>query len=884
MNSESVLEGLIGAARRRARRQTPSTAQLLLTILQSDTESARILASCQVRERDLVSALKVVDEEPSSALEVAIERATALAQRVHATHVRPLHLLFALLHEPRSSAYRCVEHAGASAERVREAIQRELDLPVAASSASAPEPARTAMSRPVVMRAGPRIPPVPRTRATHSPPIGRKSGDPRSNAGVRSEPPANRRITPKPGSEETARAGGRRAADHEVTEPAATTRGKVSETGEATARGDATVCSDTIARGDATVCGGAALRNDATARGDATAPTKRIEAGASSFELDRDRFPLLRAIGRNLVALAAERRIDPVFGREKEIEQLLDVLGRRRANNPLLVGPPGVGKTAIVEALALEMVRPRARTPGLEGKLLIEVSAGALVAGTGMRGAVADRVRKLREEVARSEGRILLFLDEIHAIAGGEGPDDVASELKSALARGELPCIGATTEAEFRKYFARDSALARRFTRIDVEEPDLESAIRILEGIAPRYEIHHAVAYDPEAIRAAVTLSVRFLPERYLPEKALAVLDLAGARVRRAGGSVVGVETVAKVISDEAHVPLERLLVRDADRLLALESHLESRVVGQREAIARIADALRKGAAGFRGKRPLGTFLLLGPTGVGKTETAKAIADVMFGPGGMLRFDMSEFGEPHSVARLLGAPPGYVGHEEGGQLTEAVRRRPYQLVLLDEIEKAHPDVWMALLPLLDEGRLTDGRGRTVDFTNTVVVMTSNLGAQSAAVPRPIGFGAEGREHTASGAERAIAAARKALPPEFFNRIDELLYFEPLGESTVREIARRMLADLCELVRREHGIALEVEPSVIDLLIEAGGFDPELGARPMRRVVGRLVEAPLAARVLAGEIQHGDRVWARARGGELCFDVERPAADAEACGV
>jgi ATP-dependent Clp protease ATP-binding subunit ClpC len=651
-----------------------------------------------------------------------------------------------------------------------------------------------------------------------------------------------------------------------VTEHAATTRGEVSETGEATARGDATVCSDTIARGDA------------------TAPRERIEAGASSFELDRDRFPLLRTIGRNLVALAAERRIDPVFGREKEIEQLLDVLGRRRANNPLLVGPPGVGKTAIVEALALEMVRPRARTPGLEGKLLIEVSAGALVAGTGMRGAVADRVRKLREEVARSEGRILLFLDEIHAIAGGEGPDDVASELKSALARGELPCIGATTEAEFRKYFARDSALARRFTRIDVEEPDLESAIRILEGIAPRYEIHHAVAYDPEAIRAAVTLSVRFLPERYLPEKALAVLDLAGARVRRAGGSVVGVETVAKVISDEAHVPLERLLVRDADRLLALESHLESRVVGQREAIARIADALRKGAAGFRGKRPLGTFLLLGPTGVGKTETAKAIADVMFGPGGMLRFDMSEFGEPHSVARLLGAPPGYVGHEEGGQLTEAVRRRPYQLVLLDEIEKAHPDVLMALLPLLDEGRLTDGRGRTVDFTNTVVVMTSNLGAEAAAVPRPIGFGAEGREHTVSGAERAIAAARKALPPEFFNRIDEPLYFEPLGESTVREIARRMLADLGELVRREHGIALEVETSVIDLLIEAGGFDPELGARPMRRVVGRLVEAPLAARVLAGEIQHGDRVWARARDGELCFDVERPAADAEACGV
>jgi ATP-dependent Clp protease ATP-binding subunit ClpC len=807
MNSEGVLEGLIGTARRRARRKTPSTAELLLTILQRDPESARILSACQVREQDLVSALKVTDEEPASAIEVAVERATALAQRTGASHVRPLHLLLALLCEPRCSAYRCLEHTGVSAARVREAIQREIDPGAAVRAPSeVPRaiPRRTASACPT-----PTTPPVLRTQA---PRVAPERG-PRPEPAPRLAPPANRRVAPK------------------AVEPASR------------------CVPESVERA-------------------------RSEAPASPFELDRDRFPLLASIGRNLVALAAAQRIDPVFGRDKEIEQILDVLGRRRANNPLLVGPPGVGKTAIVEGLALAMVRPGTRTPGLEGKLLIEVSAGSLVSGAGVRGAVADRVRRLRDEVARSEGRILLFLDEIHAIAGSEGLDDVAGELKSALARGELSCIGATTEAEYRKYIERDPALARRFTRVDVEEPDPESAIRILERIAPRYEIHHAVAYDPEAIRAAVELSVRFLPERYLPDKALATLDLAAARVARAGGSIVGVEAVARVISDEAHVPVERLLMRDADRLLALESYLEARVVGQREPIARIADALRKGAAGFRGKRPLGTFLLLGPTGVGKTETAKAIADLLFGPQGMARFDMSEYSEPHAVARLLGAPPGYVGYEEGGQLTERVRRRPYQLVLLDEIEKAHPDVLLALLPLLDEGRLTDGRGRTVDFTNTVIVMTSNLGAHAAAPARAIGFGAETGEVAAAAAERAIAAARKALPPELWNRIDEPLFFSPLSERAVRTIAGRMLDHVAEIVHREHDVELTFDPSALDALIAAGGFDPALGARPMRRVVGRLVEAPLAAKVLAGEIGAGDRVLVRGAGAVLHVEIAR----------
>ncbi|UJR82715.1 AAA family ATPase [Sandaracinus amylolyticus] len=825
MTHAGALEGLIGVARRtaRARQQAASTAHVLLTILQNDPESQRVLSVHQVREQDLVSALKVADDEPGSALEVAIERAAALAARTHAAHVRPLHLLLAMLREPRSMAYRCLEHTGANTARVRESVEDALVATIAPMAPSEPSrPARRieapraeivradATSRadedvrptlPARPRPAPIVPPVPRTRTSVAPP---------SSTTAR---PTNRRVTPR------------------TTTPPEAPR----------------------------------------------AITTEPAANTCPHELDRERFPILSAIGRNLTALAASGAIDPVFGRDKEIDALLDVLGRRRANNPLLVGPPGVGKTAIVEGLALAMAKPGAPLPGLEGKLLVEISAGSLVSGTGVRGALADKLRKLRDEVAKSEGRVLLFLDEIHAIAGGDGPDDLASELKSALARGELPCIGATTDAEYKKHLERDPALARRFTRIDVDAPDPEAAIRILRGLAPRYEIHHAVAYDPAAIRAAVELSVRFLPERHLPDKALGALDLAAARVRRAGGSIVDVEAVAKVIADEAHVPLERLLVRDADRLLALESHLASRVVGQRGPLARVADALRKGAAGFRGRRPLGTFLLLGPTGVGKTETAKAIAELMFGAGGMSRFDMSEYGEPHSVARLFGAPPGYVGHDEGGQLTESVRRRPYQLVLLDEIEKAHPDVLLALLPLLDEGRLTDGRGRTFDFTNTVIVMTSNLGASESATsaPRAIGFGGGETRTTSSAADRATSAARRAMPPELWNRIDEPLFFAPLGQDDVAEIARRMLRGVIAVMRDEHAIELVIDASAIDALVAGGGFDPALGARPMRRTVGRLVEAPLASLVLSGGVRRGDRVVARGAAGAVRFDRVEP---------
>ncbi|MBX7190752.1 MAG: ATP-dependent Clp protease ATP-binding subunit [Sandaracinaceae bacterium] len=815
--SNHALQGLLAASRKQAQRrgQRPTTAHCVLEMLQTDPDAGQALRAAGVLEVSLVGALKMASDEPELVLERASERALQIAKRHDTTGapvVRPSHLLLAICSDPRSAAAQCFERLGVSLVRV----QQELVALIAPGE--------------IVTRPSPSESPPPRPRAFVLPP--REQREPRPDA--RAEPRASARIVAPP-------------RNRRVVRELPSTPPPPAEV--------------------------------------APSPAPPQEP-ASRWALDRERFPLLASLGRNLCLLAERGQIDPVLGREKELEQVLDVLCRRRGNNPLLVGAPGVGKTAIVEGLALAIVDAATGKStehalgGLGDRIVIEVTAGSLASGTGVRGALAEKLKKLREEVARAEGRVLLFLDEIHTIVGeSAGPDDLASELKGALARGELACIGASTDQEMRKHFDRDPAFARRFAVVHVAEPSASATESILAGLLPRYEAHHGVRFEQAAVRAAVELSIRFLPERSLPDKAIGVLDLAGARARRCGASEVAAADVARVIADEAHVPVDRLLLRDGERLLALEAQLGERVVGQRRALARIADALRKGAAGFRGRRPLATFLLLGTTGVGKTETAKAIADVLFAPGAMTRFDMSEMSESHAVARLFGAPPGYVGHESGGQLTEAVRRRPYQLVLLDEIEKAHPDVLLALLPLLDEGRLTDGRGRTVDFTNTVVVMTSNLGALAATqrAHRAIGFDApdpaqlarrEGEERES----RVLEAARKALPPELWNRIDEPLYFAPLEHDDVVEIARRMLGALSRTLELERGVSLVIDPSACAALAAAGGFEASLGARPMRRTVGRLVESPLAARLLGGEIARGARVRVVGRHDQVLFEV------------
>ncbi|HSQ63236.1 MAG TPA: ATP-dependent Clp protease ATP-binding subunit [Polyangiaceae bacterium] len=609
---------------------------------------------------------------------------------------------------------------------------------------------------------------------------------------------------------------------------------------------------------------------------------KKPAAGAAKrFVLDAKRFRVVSQLGRNLTLAAAQGELDPVVGRDLDIERTLDVLAKRHGNCPCLLGPAGVGKTSVVRGLA-QRIADGDSVCGLDDRVIVEITPAALLAGTGARGSLAERIAELRAEVAAAQGRVVLFFDEIHALFGPDAGEEATTELKIALSRGELPCIGATTTEEYRRTIENDAALARRFSIVEVDEPSPEEAYLALEGILPAFEKHHDATYVKESLAAAINWSVRYVPSRALPDKAVGILDLAGARTRRRGEKKVTVEQIAEVVSELAHVPMERLLESDGERMLRLEALMAERVVGHTDALGRIAAVLRRNASGFRSRRPIGSFLLLGPTGVGKTETAKAIAECLFhSPDAMTRLDMSEYAESHAIARLFGAPPGYVGHESGGQLTEAVRRRPYQVLLLDEIEKAHRDVLESFLQVLDEGRLTDGRGRTVDLTNTVILMTSNLGAEISpdrGARGRVGFAPPSRSTSARDTEyrsAVVAAARAALPPELYNRIDEVLAFAPLGKDDVREVARRMLAALGEELARARGVRLDASEAALDALLTSGGFDPELGARPMRRAIARLVEAPIAEMLLRGEIARGDVVTVDAEHGTIVVDAVTP---------
>ncbi|HVH43254.1 MAG TPA: ATP-dependent Clp protease ATP-binding subunit, partial [Labilithrix sp.] len=517
--------------------------------------------------------------------------------------------------------------------------------------------------------------------------------------------------------------------------------------------------------------------------------------------------------------------------------------------------------------------------------IVIGIEPAALLAGTGIRGSLAERIAQLKAEIAKAKGRVIVFFDELHVLFGHDAGDEGSSELKLALARGEIACIGATTETEYRRSIDADPGLSRCFTPIEVTELSAEDAMLATMGLAPLFEKHHSCAFDEEAIAKAITWSVRYLPSRALPDKAVQILDLAGARTRRRGEHRVQVAQVAEVMSELAGVPEERLLETDAERLLRTEELLGQRIVGHRHALEKIATVLRRNASGFRSRRPIGTFLLLGPTGVGKTETAKAIAECLFhSSDAMTRLDLSEYAEAHAISRLVGAPPGYIGHDSGGQLTEAVRRRPYQVVLLDEIEKAHRDVLEGFLQVFDEGRMTDGRGRTIDFTNTVILLTSNIGAdlspQTSSRGR-IGFGsarrdAKEQEREISRYQEAVSdAARRALPPELFNRLDEVLAFAPLSREDVAEVARRILRSLAKDLEDTRGVKLDASPAAIDALLDAGGFDPEMGARPMRRAIGRLVEAPIAEMILKGELHRGDVALVDVENGTIVVDAVTP---------
>ncbi len=619
-----------------------------------------------------------------------------------------------------------------------------------------------------------------------------------------------------------------------------------------------------------------------------TSTVTSARARRSPHALDPKEFPWLSQLGRNLTELAAAGKLDPLVGREREVEEAIDVLGKRRTNNPLLVGEPGVGKTAIVEGIAQKLLEGTSRdeistrggaalAPGgpLGGRILVEIDMASVLAGTQLRGSFSEKLLGIKDEVRRAAGRVVVFIDEIHTIMGagatGEGPQDAANELKSALARGEFPCIGATTHDEYRRHIEKDPALERRFTPVLVREPSIADTVTILQGLAPRYAKHHQVRYRPEALEAAAALSARHVTDRFLPDKAVAVLDLAGSRARRARADEVAAADVARVVAKMAGIPESRLLASDQERIRGLEAALAERVVGHAGAIARVARVLKRNFAGFASRRPMGSFLLLGPTGVGKTELARALADALYGSrDALFQLDMSECAEQTGVARLVGAAPGYVGYGEGGQLTDAVRRRPASVVVLDEIEKAHRDVQMLLLQVLEEGRLTDGRGRQVDFSNTVVILTSNLGAAEAtrASSGAMGFGAQ--ERSLPREDRVLEAARGAVPPELWNRLDERIAFAPLSREDVARIARLLLAESSRRLEGERRIRFAASDEAVLHLLDHGGWDPALGARPMRGAVQRLVEAPLAERILAGGIGPGDEVLVEVANGALRF--------------
>ena len=626
--------------------------------------------------------------------------------------------------------------------------------------------------------------------------------------------------------------------------------------------------------------------------------------------------PTLDEYGSDMTALAREGRLDPVVGRDDEVEECIEVLARRRKNNPVLTGDPGVGKTAIVEGIAQRIFDDDVPEI-LRGRRLVQLDLSGVVAGTRYRGDFEERLNKIIEEIRSHSEELLIFIDELHTIVGAgaaEGSTSAGNMLKPALARGELHIIGATTVDEYRKNIEKDAALERRFQPIDVPEPSVADTIEILRGLRDRYEAHHQVRFSDESLVSAAELSDRYITERFLPDKAIDLVDQAGARVRlrlktsstalreleeriktldeqkdkavqeedyerasqlrdelteakssihqaRGTGSAVpevGGEDIAEVVSRRTGIPVSRLTQEERERLVNLEEVLHERVIGQNEAVNAVAEAIRRNRAGLSDPdRPVGSFLFLGPTGVGKTELARALAEAMFGSEeAMIRVDMSEFQERHTVSRLTGAPPGFVGYEEAGQLTESVRRHPYSVLLLDEIEKAHPDVFNLLLQLLDDGRLTDGQGRTVDFRNTVVIMTSNLGSETITGGAPMGFTADGQMDPDTE-RRVMRRLREEFRPEFINRIDEVIVFTQLGEEELGQITRLMLKKTEERLQQQ-GIAVRFTDEAVGWLSERG-YQPSYGARPLARTIQRNVGNRLSRMVLDGQVVSGDNV-------------------------
>ena len=671
---------------------------------------------------------------------------------------------------------------------------------------------------------------------------------------------------------------------------------------------------------------------------DANLYREEFQNGRPGKKKNNEGTPTLDQYSRDLTQLATEGALDPVVGREEEIQRVIQILSRRTKNNPCLIGEPGVGKTAIVEGIAERIVSGLV-PDSVQGKRVVSLDLSGIVAGSKYRGEFEERIKKVIQEVTKA-GNVLLFIDELHTIigaGGAEGAIDASNILKPALARGEIQIMGATTITEYRKYVEKDAALERRFQPVTVEEPGEEQTVAILKGLRGKYEAHHHVKITDEAVKAAVRLSARYINDRFLPDKAIDLMDEAAARVRfgvsnhteklaelrnqitekelqledalsnsdialakqckeekealeaelekqtkkvqreiRRKNLSVTEDDVADVVSGWTKIPVKKLAEGEAARLKKLEATLHKRVVGQEEAVTAVAKAVRRGRVGLKDpRRPIGSFLFLGPTGVGKTEISKALAEAVFGnEQAMIRVDMSEYMEKHSVSKMIGSPPGYVGHEDGGQLSEKVRRNPYSVILFDEIEKAHPDVFNILLQVLDDGHITDSQGRKVDFKNTIIIMTSNAGAQSIVEPKKLGFASsdDEKQNYERMKNSVMEEVRRIFKPEFLNRIDETIVFRSLNKNDMKQIVTLMLKDLTDRCKSQMDITLHVRDSVKNYIVEKA-YEPKYGARPLRRKIQNEIEDQLAEEILDGKVKKGDEVIVTTKKNAVVFEVK-----------
>ena len=671
---------------------------------------------------------------------------------------------------------------------------------------------------------------------------------------------------------------------------------------------------------------------------DANLYREEFQNGRPGKKKNNEGTPTLDQYSRDLTQLATEGALDPVVGREEEIQRVIQILSRRTKNNPCLIGEPGVGKTAIVEGIAERIVSGLV-PDSVQGKRVVSLDLSGIVAGSKYRGEFEERIKKVIQEVTKA-GNVLLFIDELHTIigaGGAEGAIDASNILKPALARGEIQIMGATTITEYRKYVEKDAALERRFQPVTVEEPGEEQTVAILIGLRGKYEAHHHVKITDEAVEAAVRLSARYINDRFLPDKAIDLMDEAAARVRfgvsnhteklaelrnqitekelqledalsnsdialakqckeekealeaelekqtkkaqreiRRKNLSVTEDDVADVVSGWTKIPVKKLAEGEAARLKKLEATLHKRVVGQEEAVTAVAKAVRRGRVGLKDpRRPIGSFLFLGPTGVGKTEISKALAEAVFGnEQAMIRVDMSEYMEKHSVSKMIGSPPGYVGHEDGGQLSEKVRRNPYSVILFDEIEKAHPDVFNILLQVLDDGHITDSQGRKVDFKNTIIIMTSNAGAQSIVEPKKLGFASsdDEKQNYERMKNSVMEEVRRIFKPEFLNRIDETIVFRSLNKNDMKQIVTLMLKDLTDRCKSQMDITLHVRDSVKNYIVEKA-YEPKYGARPLRRKIQNEIEDQLAEEILDGKVKKGDEVIVTTKKNAVVFEVK-----------